>query len=265
MNKSLFRAMLGGLLGLCLAPSMAIAQSAFQGTWKIDLKQMKMPTKPDVMVIQNGMYRCTSCVPAVSVKADGKYHKVSGHPYYDMLAVKIIDDHTVREMTRKAGRDIGTSTTTVAGDGKTATFEFTDNGMAEPVKGNGSMTRVAKGPAGSHALSGSWLTADYGDVSDNALTRSYKVEGDMFRMSAPTGESYTAKMDGSKAPYLGDPGTTSVSVKKLGDRVMQETFMRDGKVTSVDKMTVSPDGTRMTIAVDDKLHGSNMSFVAMKE
>src|SRR3546814_5681900 len=51
-------------------------------------------------------------------------------------------------------------------------------------------------------------------ISDNALTRSYKVDGNMFSMNSPTGESYSAKMDGSEAPYNGDPGTTTVSVKK---------------------------------------------------
>ncbi len=265
MKKSFFRILLGGLLGVCLVPTLAMAQSAFEGTWKIDLKQMKMANKPDVKVLRNGVYQCKTCMPPVSVKADGEYHKVSGHPYYDMLAVKVIDDHTVQEMTSKAGKAVSTSTTTVAADGKTASFKFTDNSMAEPVTGNGSMTRVAKGPPGSHALSGSWLTSDYGDVSDSALTRSYKVDGDMFSMSAPTGESYTAKMDGTKAPYMGDPGTDGVSVKKLSDHVMRETYMRDGKITSVGRMTVAPDGKSMTIAVNDKLHGSTMSFVAIKE
>jgi hypothetical protein len=103
------------------------------------------------------------------------------------------------------------------------------------------------------------------NMSDNGLTMTYKVDGDNLNMSSPTGQSYSAKMDGTDSPYKGDPGTTSVSVKKLGKSTLQETDKRDGKVISVAKMAVSADGKSMNITVDDKLHGSSMSFVAMKQ
>ena len=157
--------------------------------------------------------------------------------------------------------------TTAADDGRAAAFEFTDSNTnkPEPVTGKGTMTRVAKGPVGAHATSGSWRTSGYGNVSDNALTRTYQVEGDSLNMSAPTGESFTARMDGSESAYRGDPGTTSVSLKKPGSHAIQETDTRDGTVISVAKMTVAPDGQSMTIAIDGKLHGTTMSFVAMKQ
>lgn len=267
MNKSLVAVLLGALLGAGLMPAPALAQSAFEGTWKIDLKQVHMPKKPDVLLLQDVTYHCKTCAPPITVKADGSDQPVSGHPYFDTLAVKVVDDHAIQETAKKDGKLVSTSTTTVAADGKTATFEFTENrdSSTEPVTGNGTMQRVAKGPAGAHAISGSWRTESYGSVSDNALTRSYKVDGDIFSMSSPTGESYGAKMDGSDAPYKGDPGITTVAVKKLGPHAMQETAKRDGKVVSVAKMTVAPDGKSMTIAVDDKLHGSHMSFVAVKQ
>lgn len=267
MNKSLVAVLLGALLGAGLMPAPALAQSTFEGTWKIDLKQVHMPKKPDVLLLQDGTYHCKTCAPPITVKADGSDQPVSGHPYFNTLAVKVVDDHTIQDTAKKDGKLVSSSTTTVAADGKTATFEFTENrgSSTEPVTGKGTMQRVAKGPVGAHAISGSWRTESYGSVSDNALTRSYKVDGDMFSMSSPTGESYSAKMDGSDAPYNGDPGTTSVSVKKLSQHVMQETAKRDGKVISVAKMTVAPDGKSMTIAIDDKLHGSHMSFVAVKQ
>ena len=267
MKKPLFAKLLASLLGMCLIPTLAIAQSAFDGTWKIDLNKLQMPKKPDVLLLQNGMYQCKTCVPAVSVKADSTDQPVSGHPYFDTMAVKVVDEHTIQETAKKAGKVVSNSTTTVADDGKTAAFEFTDTSAnsPEPVTGKGTMTRVAKGPAGAHAISGSWRTSGYGNVSDNALTRTYKVDGDSLSMSAPTGESFTAKMDGTQAPYSGDPGTTSVSLKKLGTHAIQETDRRDGKVISIVKMTVAPDGKSMTIAVNDKLHDTSMSFVAMKQ
>ena len=63
---------------------------------------------------------------------------------------------------------------------------------------------------------------------------------------------------------MGDPGTTSVSLKRIGDSI-EETDKRDGKVISVGKMTVSADGKTMTIEVDDKLHGTKATYVAVKQ
>ena len=67
MRKSFVAVLLGGLLGACLMPSLATAQSVFEGTWKIDLQKVQMPKKPDVLLLQNGMYHCKTCVPPVSV------------------------------------------------------------------------------------------------------------------------------------------------------------------------------------------------------
>jgi len=259
--------LLAGLLGALLMPSVVMAQSSFDGTWKIDLSKVQMPKKPDVLLLQNGMYDCKTCAPAISIKADGDDHPVTGHPYFDTMALKVVDDHTVQETQKKAGKVVATSKTVVAADGKTATFEFNDSSdtNAAPVTGNGTMTRVAAGPKGSHAISGSWRTTSYGNVSDNALTFTYKVDGTMLSMTSPTGQAYNAKLDGTDAPYAGDPGTTSVSVKKLGTNAIEESDKRNGKVISVAKMTVSADGKTMTIAVNDKLRGSTSTYVATKQ
>ena len=267
MKKLLLVGLLGGLLAAWLMPTPAIAQDAFDGTWKVDLNKAHMPKKPDILLLQNGIYECKTCTPAVSIKADGEDHKVTGHPYFDTMAVKATDDHSIQETNKRDGKVVATSTMTVAPDGKTASFEFTDssNTNADPVTGKGTMTRVALGPKGAHAISGSWRTASYSSVSDNGLTFAYKVDGDNLSMSSPTGQSYTARMDGTDAPYKGDPGTTSVSIRKLGKNSLQETDKRDGKVISISKMTVAADGRTMDIAVDDKLRGTSMSFVAAKQ
>ena len=256
-----------GLLATSLLPMHALAQNAIDGTWKIDLSKARMPMKPDVFVLKNGMYDCKTCAPEINIKADGTDQAVTGHPYYDMVAVKVVDEHTVQTADKKNGKVVATSTTTVAPDGKTATVEFSDSSdtNSAPVTGKAALTRVAKGPAGSHAISGSWRTSSYQNVSDNGLVFSYKVDGDSLSMSTPTGQSYTAKMDGTDSPYSGDPGTTSVSVKKLGKNMVQETDKRDGKAISVATMTISPDGKSMKIAVKDELHGTTSSFVAMKQ
>jgi len=256
-----------GLLVSLFMPGMATAQSAFDGTWKVDMNKVEFSKKPDVYLLQNGIYECKTCVPPIKVKADGQDQTVTGHPYYDTVAVKVISDHEVEETDKKNGKTVATSTTTVSADGNTLTFEFSDssNSNAAPVTGKGEATRVAKGPAGSNAISGSWRTAKFENLSDNAITWTYKVSGDELTMTNPTGQSYTAKLNGTEAPYKGDPGTTSVSVKQEGKNNMEETDKRDGKVISVARMTVAADGKSMTIAVTDKLHGTTFQFVAEKQ
>jgi hypothetical protein len=87
----------------------------------------------------------------------------------------------------------------------------------------------------------------------------------LLTMTTPTGQSYTAKLDGTEARYKGDPGTTSVSVKRTGKDSFEETDIRDGKVISVAQNTVSPDGKTMTVAVTDTLHGTTSKFEAKKQ
>jgi hypothetical protein len=202
----------GFLMMSLLGPVLAVAQSAFDGTWKVDLSTAQMPKKPDVYLLQDGMYHCKTCVPPIDVKADGTDQSVTGHPYYDSVAITVVDDHTVEETDKKAGKTVTTSKSTVSADGKTATFEFSDSSdsNADPVTGKGEATRVAAGPAGSHAISGSWRTSKFENLSDNGITFTYKVTGDTLSMTTPTGQSYTAKLDGTDAPYNGDPGTTGV-------------------------------------------------------
>jgi hypothetical protein len=255
------------MMGSLLLPWMASAQSQFDGTWKVDMNKVDFPKKPDVYLLQNGMYECKSCVPMINVKADGQDQKVTGHPYFDSMAIKVISDHEVEETDKRDGKVVGTSKMTVAPDDKTMTFTFTDssNSNGSPVTGSGESERVAKGPAGSNAISGSWRTTKMQNISDNAITWTYKVSGDELTMTNPTGQTYTAKMNGTEAPMQGDPGVSNVSVKMMGKDTLVETDSRDGKVISVTKSTVTSDGKTMHIMNADKVHGTSMKFEAAKQ
>lgn len=258
---------IAALLGALLMPSTVMARNPFDGTWKVDLDKVHTPKKPDVLVLRNGMFECRTCAPPIDIKADGQDQKVAGNPYFDTMALKVVDDRTIDRTERKDGRVVLTARTTVAADGKTAAFEFTDNTSSNgaTVTGKGNMIRVAKGPAGSHAVSGSWRTASYGDVSDNGLSFTYRVDGNKVSMTTPTGQSYEATFNGADAPYGGDPGTSSISVTKLGKNVIRETAKRNGKVVSVSTLTVAADGKTMNITASDKLHGTTMSLVAVRQ
>ncbi|MGB8322711.1 MAG: hypothetical protein WCE52_07090 [Candidatus Acidiferrum sp.] len=256
-----------GLLVAFLMPAATIAQDAISGTWKTDLSNPQLPKKPDVYQLKDGMYTCKTCAPPFEVKADGQDQKVSGHPYFDTLSVKVVDDRTVEMSQKKDGKLNGTSKMMVSPDGKTMVFEFSDSSATngDPVTGKIEATRVGKAPAGEHAISGSWRTTKYDTISDNGLVVTFKLDGDTLMMSSPTGQSYAAKLDGTEAPYKGDPGTTSVSVKKMGKDTIEETDKRDGKVIGVTRMKVSADGKTMTFDNVDKLHGTTSQFTATKQ
>jgi hypothetical protein len=69
-----------------------MAQNGFSGTWKVDY-EAAVPTKVNVWYLKDGLYRCTSCSPPISVNADGQDQPVKGQPY-DTITVRIVDDQT---------------------------------------------------------------------------------------------------------------------------------------------------------------------------
>jgi hypothetical protein len=181
--------------------------------------------------------------------------------------VKVVDDRTIETTDKKDGKTVATSKVWVSPDGNTLMFEFSDSSApnANPVTWNGQSMRVAKGPAGSHAISGLWRASKIDSPTDNGLAFTLKVTGDTLEMNSQTGQNYKARLDGTDAPYLGDPGTTSVSVKKKGPNTIEEADKRNGTVIGVTVMTVSADGKTMKIANEDKLHGTNSEIQATKQ
>lgn len=124
---------------------------------------------------------------------------------------------------------------------------------------------VTAGPPGSHAVSGSWRGSSIAAASDNQLTETFKLTNGTLTMSQPTGQSYTANLDGTDAPYQGDPGVTSVSIVRRDRYTIVESDKRNGKVIAVYTMTITPDGKTLNVAWEDKLRGSTGSYKANKQ
>ena len=252
---------------LLLIPVLGWAQSPFDGTWKFDPDKSKLPQKPDEYLLKDGMYECKTCKPEIKVKADGQFQKVTGHPYFDMQKVTVIDDRHISSEEQKGDKQISNGKWSVSEDGRALTIAWTDfsNPAGGPVSGTSTFTRVGKAPAGANAISGSWRQAKLDVATADALLFTYKTGGgDSFSMTSPTGQSYNAKLDGKQVPYVGDPGTTTVSLKRIGDSI-EETDYRDGKVIAIGKSTVSADGKTMTTEVEDKVHGTKATYVAEKQ
>jgi hypothetical protein len=152
------------------------------------------------------------------------------------------------------------------GDGSTLALKSTsyakENGKS--VETEVTLTRTDKGPAGANDTSGSWQVNKVVE-SDTGLMTTYKWAGDELSMSQPTGENYSAKLDGKDYPYQGSYAYDSVSLKRIDDHTIEATNKRDGKVISVSRISVSPDGKTLTEVADNKLTNRTSTFISEKE
>lgn len=241
------------------------ATDPFAGTWKTDLASVQIDEKPKDYVLKDGVYSCSSCVPPLSVKADGQFHSVAGRTSFDSMAVKAVDDRTVSVIHRLGDRVVGNTTMKVSPDGNMLMMSVTEtkDENAQPATAKFAETRVAAAPPGAHAVSGSWKTAVNPNTPDEALTFSFLVEGDMVQLKAP-GQSYSARVDGTEVAVEGDAEGTLVSLERPNPNTLRETYKRDGKVVRVTTMTIAEDGT-MNGASEDKLKGSTTKYSARKK
>ena len=250
------RPMRAGLLLIGLLPNLAIAQNSIDGTWKLDVGTLPMSTGALVWLLRDGRYQCKSCMPPIDVKADGKDQPTPGQRY-DTISVRVLDDHSVREIEKKNGQIDSDEKFTVSADGNTATDEFVNWKMT--------MTRVARGPAGSHVLSGTWRPVKMESVSDLGLLITCRLEGETLSMSRPPSLSYKARINGTVVPYEGDPEKHGVSVRRVDVNTIEETDELNGKPTSVVRMTVAADGKSMTIVVKNVETGTTTQLAATKQ
>lgn len=253
------------LLGLLVLLPLAVwAQGPFDGTWKVNVKNAQFSQKPEVIVLKDGRYSCSTCNPKIDIKADGSDQKVAGAKGFDTLAVKEVDPKTVRYTRRKGGQVIGEASDSVSADGKSITTEFKDYPpQGAPVTGKFTQVRATAGPAGSHAISGGWRMDKVENISDNGLTFSYKGTADGMTMTSLTGESYDAKFDGKDYPLKSDRAGGTISLKKLSGTSFEETYKQDAKPIAISVITV--DGKTMKVVSKDVRRGTTDTFTAEKQ
>lgn len=251
------------LAALLLVPAAALAGSAFDGTWKTKPESMQTTGKPYAIQIVNGEYTCLSCDPPYTVKADGKFHETKGNPYHDAVAVKVLSPSSYQLSSRLAGKVTYEETDEVAADGATLRGTFTDHSGTKAATGSVTSKRVAAGPPGSHATSGSWQqNALSGD--ETLLTVTYAMTADGFSMHW-NGQSYDAKFDGKEYPVAGDPSHTKVTLKRIDAHTVLETDHRLGKVTDEIRLAVAADGKTISGEDKDLAHGQTTTYTLEKQ
>lgn len=236
---------------LCTTTVSAFAQSPFNGTWRPD-PQRPDPGRPsDVFQLKDGEYECHSCSPPYRVKADGLAHPISGNRRFDSLSVRVVDDRTIAKTATRNGTIVIESRAEVSADGQTLTErqKMSDVGP-HPVDFTSQSSRVAPVPAGAHRISGSWHLVE-ADLTNHDEDTDYVVADGFLSMSDRMGRSFKAKLDGTDAAYVGDSEFTTVSVRQIDSRTIEETDKKDGKPVKVARWSVDADGKTMHVQFDD--------------
>ena len=239
---------------------------SIDGTWVADLTTVKFDETPDEFSLKGGIYSCASCIPPITnFAADGAFHAIADRATYDSMSVSQIDDKTVKFVRRKGDKEAGNNTWTVSADGKTLTNKYTtlNNANGKVTSGEATLTRVGEQVAGAHAVSGKWAVDKVSNISPEALTVTYKVNGDVLTSTAATGESFSAKLDGSETPVKGAADGAVVSAQRVGGGY-KLTFKRGGKVVDETTLTPSAEGTLAITSVDPR-NNSKVSWAARRE
>ncbi len=255
-----------GAAGDAPAATESASLEALNGTWKADLASIKFEGKPNEFVLQGGTYNCKTCIPPLTVAADGQFHPVADRPYYDSISVRAVDDRTVEIRRRKGDRQVSSTTMQVSEDGNALNSKFTNanNPSTPPVEGTETARRAGPAPAGSHAVSGQWAPDRVQDISEDALNVTFRVAGNQVTMNSQS-ESYTAELGGPAVAIQGDAGGTMVAVTREGGNGLRETMTRGGKEVGVTIITPSADNSSVTFTNTDPRDGSKATWTADKQ
>jgi hypothetical protein len=250
---------------LLIVPTLMFGQSALEGTWRTNMDQSQLSQKPYTFTVNGGMYECSSCVPRINIKADGTDQAVTGQSY-DTLSARIDGPDSVTFVGKKSGKTVFEQTRTVTADGNTLTLKSTSYPMNadQPVQTAVTFTREEQPPTGANATSGAWRVNKI-NQSEAALTTTYKWSNGELHMSEPTGEHYSAKLDGKDYPYHGSYSFDAVSLRRIDEHTIEETAKRGGRIIEVSKISVSPDGKTLTSVVNNKLVDRTSTFVSEKQ
>jgi hypothetical protein len=121
-----------------------------------------------------------------------------------------------------------------------ATLSFAEDPQMGTWKLNETKSKFAPGVPKNHSVV-------YEAVGDNVKITVDGTDKD----GKPTHSEWTGKFDGKDYPVTGDPTSDMRSYTMVGDRVLQLTVKKDGKVTVAGRVVVSPDGkTRMVTATE---------------
>lgn len=252
------------LLTTAAAWSHVATASPFDGTWRADPSATKFDSRPEYLLLRDGLYHCFACTPPVHIRADGQPHATPGRDYVDAMSATIVDERTMKVAQFKKGRMVSEFTRTLSADGNLMTTvirtSIGDKGGAKFRTSR--LKRVGPAPAGSYAQSGSWspVVPKANASADDGLVIRLKSSGDQLTFQSGDAETYTARFGGTKVAVANDPSGSVVSVRRTADNAFEEATYRSGKLSTVDTYTLSSPMT-LTVVSRDVRGGYTDTFV----
>ena len=120
----------------------------------------------------------------------------------------------------------------------------------QPVLFAGSAVRMDRFNGGCTLASGRLENGRAGSRQSVEYT-TYRIADGSLAMSDRMGRSFTASLNGAAAPYVGDSRFTSVSVRWIDERTIEESDLNGGLLVQVTRWQVDPDGSTMHVRFDD--------------
>jgi hypothetical protein len=268
MMKRLFNVVFAAAI---FVSSSGYAASLFDGTWKRDLATAEMTSiKPYEMLLVDDVFHCdTGCKPPYKLKADGEFHPVPliGDDAYDEESIKVIDAQSVLFTDRLAGKIVSVTKYAVSADDKSYRYESTDISRAngKQIVSSGIVTRLKSGPAGSHAISGTWHDNGPDTLSPESMTFTYKLDGKKVHYVRGTGESFDAVVGGPKVVMRGDELKTMKAVRMPSKTAMVVSGYRKGKLVDIFTLNVASDGESMNVVYESKENNFVYKYKARKQ
>lgn len=255
------------LLMLFLFPGSLAAQSLFDGTWVAKPETARLPTRPEVYALRNGVYECESCVPRINTNADGKDYAIAGSTYFSTISIHVVDDHSVEITEKLKDKIVYKELDQVSADGNTLRQDDADfaapNG--EAVVAEETFQRIGAASADANAVTGRWQAQKIKFNSQNGATVTFHSTAQSLAASNPGGEGYDAKFDGKEYPVKGDPSHSTVSLKRINEHTIVETDREDGTVHYTVRMRVARDGKSMKVTETDRERGTKMTYSLEKK
>jgi len=250
-----------------LVPGTLLAQNAFDGTWALESDQTELPKKPDIYLLQGGIYQCSTCVPAIKVHADGKSYPVAGSPYFSSISVRTVDSRDLQITETQKGKTVYTENDSVSPDGNLLMQKVTDSSApnGEPVIAEETFERIGAPPVSGNMISGLWQAHRIHFSSANGTTVTYHATANGLQVSTPGGEGYDAKFDGKEYRIRGVPVRSTVTLKRVNARTIEETDRDEGVVHYRLRMAVSRDGKTMKVTELDKERGTKTTYRMEKQ
>ncbi|HKK46834.1 MAG TPA: hypothetical protein VJ964_15005, partial [Balneolaceae bacterium] len=116
------------------------------------------------------------------------------------------------------------------------------------------------GPAGSHAISGTWRMQRA--AGSSSWTMTYKISGGTIDYYDSMGGAYHAKLNGAETNTAGGE---KMSVVLLGTHKLRETYWVKNKVGNVAVYTIAPNGKTAKVVDHNLDNGNTTTFTMTKQ